>query len=312
MRGLDPEMFVAAIHNAHLEPCLLSRQPAPSQLARLLCPAVCLDFAQVGPAVHFTGRMAPDSYTLVFVLACPEKGQSFNFSVEHTDGYMGVFPPGSALDAVTPKGYASAMLTVPVAEFHAALQQHFPELPEHVLSHGAGLHIGPVEQARLRELLADLEQTLWVSPETLAAPRIRRQIERQLIAAFLAALRSGCAHLVSAPKRRVGRRLRCLRQAREFLATHAHEPVYLDDLCTTLGLSGRAVENLFRDFLGLSPTAYLRHQRLHGVRRALLEAAPAPGAVKRAALDWGFLHQGHFARDYHGLFGEHAGETLRR
>ena len=312
MRGIDPEMLMAAIRDAHLDPCLLSPHPAPSRLARLTCPRVCLDFATLGPALHFTGEMARTCYTLVFVLACPEKGRSFNFSVEHTDGYMGFFPPGGAIDARTPKGYANATLTVPAADFHAALAQHFPEAPAKLLRSGAGMRIGPVEQTRLRGLLARLEHSLWHSPEMFAASKVRRQVERELLATFLDALRSGCADLVPPPTHRTGGRHRRLRQAREFLAARTREPIYLDDLCTTLGLTRRGVENLFQDLLGISPITYLRHQRLHGARRALLQAPPAPGAVKHAALEWGFLHQGHFARDYRRLFGESPVDSVRR
>ena len=312
IRGLSPEMFIAAIRDARLDPCLLSPRPAPSRLARLICPHVCLDFATLGPAMHFTGQMAHTCYTLIFVLACPEKGRSFNFGLEHTDGCIGFFPPGGVLDAVTPEGYANATLSVPVADFHAALERHFPEAPEKVVRSGAVMLIDPVEQARLRGLLGRIEQSMWCAPESLSRAPIRRQIERELLAAFLDALRSGCADLIPPPATRVGDRLRHMRQARDFLAAHAHEPLYLDDLCTTLALSRRAVENLFRDLLGLTPTAYLRHQRLHGVRRALLDAAPVPGAVKHAALGWGFLHQGHFAHDYRALFGESPAETLAR
>jgi AraC-like DNA-binding protein len=311
-RGLAPEMLLAAIRDAHLDPCLLSPHPAPSRIARLTCPSVCLDFAAIGPAMHFTGEMARTCYTLVFVLACPTKGRSFNFSVEHTDGYMGFFPPGGVLDAVTPEGYANATLTVPAADFHAALERHFPEAPEKVLKSGAAMLIGPDEQARLRALLARIEKSLWRSPEMFTGSPIRRQVERELLAVFLAALRSGCADLAPPPSNRIDSRHRRLRQAREFLASHTHEPIYLDDLCATLGLTSRGVENLFQDLLGISPMTYLRHQRLHGVRRTLLPAAPAPGAVKFAAREWGFLHQGRFAHDYRALFGESPIETLAR
>lgn len=305
-------MLVAAIRDARIEPCLLSPRPALSRLARLSCPQVCLDFAAFGPAMHFTGEMARTCYTLVFVLAWAEKGRSFNFAAEHTDGYMGFFPPGGLLDAVTPEGYANATLTVPVADFHAALERHFPEAPAQVLRSGAGMRIGPVEQTRLRGLLAHIEDSLWHSPESFADSLVRLQVERELLATFLDALRSGCGDLVPPPSHRTGGRHRHLRHARDFLAAHAQEPIYLDDLCTTLGLARCGVENLFQDLLGLSPIAYLRHQRLHGARRALLQAAPGPGAVKHAALGWGFLHQGRFAQEYRALFGEGPVETLAR
>lgn len=312
VRGLAPELLVAAIRDARLDPCQLSAGPRPSQIARLACLRVCLDFADLGPAMHFIGEMARTSYTLVFVLACPEKGRSFNFSMTHSDGYMGFFPPGGVVDAVTPEGYSNATLTIQTADFHAALKLHFPEIPQRVLRDGAGMRVGPHEQARLRSLLARIEFAMHRSPKSVSLPSARRQLDRELLAAFLDALRSGCADLAPAPPKRTGGRHRQLRQAREYLAAHAGEPIYLDDLCTALRLSRRTVENLFTDLLGVSPITYLRHLRLHSVRRALLDAQSSPGAVKFAALDCGFLHLGHFARDYRMLFGENPSETLAR
>jgi len=268
--------------------------------------------ASLGPAMLFSGAMPADCFTLVFVLACPESGHSFNFAVEHTDGYMGFFPPGGAIDAVTPAGYRNATLTVSVEVFRTALAAHFPEAPAKLLAEGAAMRVPPAEQARLRALLRMLERSIWNPACPLAGATARRQAGRELLAAFLAALRGGCADLVGPAAARTVARHRRLRQAREYLSGHLHEPIYLDDLCAELGITHRAVENLFQDFLGLSPNIYLRHQRLHGVRRMLRRALSSPGVVKHAALEWGFWHQGHFARDYRRFFGESPGQTLAR
>jgi AraC family ethanolamine operon transcriptional activator len=72
------------------------------------------------------------------------------------------------------------------------------------------------------------------------------------------------------------------------------------------------VELLFQDSLGIGPSAFIRHQRLHGVRRALRTAPPVAGAVKESALKWGFWHMGHFSREYSSLFGENPSATLAR
>jgi AraC family ethanolamine operon transcriptional activator len=152
----------------------------------------------------------------------------------------------------------------------------------------------------------------WDPAHSPASWEAREQIERAVQAAFFAALRSGCEHLVPPPPLRVVGRHRRFRQARDHLAAHLHDPVYLSDLCRATGLCPRALENLFQDFLGLSPMAYLRHLRLHQARRALLRSAPASGVVKQTAPAWGFWHLGHFARDYHALFGESPIATLRR
>jgi len=310
VRVVDPEMLLAAIRGARLHACQLSPRAAPSMLARLVCRRLCLDFAALGPAMHFNGVMPGDRYTLAFVMTCPQNGHSFNFASEHTDGYIGFFPPGGVLDATTPVGYASATITVPKAEFHAALARFFPEIPDQVLNHGAGMRVGTIEQAILRNLLGRVETAIHDPQAPLAAEPIRQVLERDLLAAFLMALRSGCENLVPSPTQRVTRRYRRLNQAVEFIAENGSRAIHLGDLCAELELSERGVENLFRDLLGIAPNAYLRQHKLHLARRTLRQAAPASGTIKQTAMELGFGHLGRFARDYRSLFGVGPSETL--
>jgi len=282
-----------------------------SRLARLPCPGVCLDFASVGPALRITGEMPPEAYSLLFVDACPLPGRSLNFGIEHIDGYIGLFAPSGTVDALTPAGYATASLSVPEGLFHESLGAHSLDLPAHVLRSGIGLRIEPMAQARLRLLLHEIERALWEDPDVFREMPARRAVEAELIAAFLGAIRSSWpAKLPRAT--RTGGRLRRLGQACDFLAAHAREPIQLSDLCAELGLTGRGVEQLFRDLLGLSPIAYLRHLRLHGARRALRDAPATSGSVKRVALEWGFWHLGRFASQYRALFGESPSTTIAR
>ena len=307
---LDPEALAAAIRNADFQPCQLSVRSSPSMIARVMCENVCLDFASLGPAMLFSGSMPQDCYTLVFVTECPEKGRSFNFALEPNDGYMGFFPPGGMLDAYTPEGYANATLTVTSAVFLSAVERLFPEMPEGVLKRGAGMRIGADEQARLRRLLSGVMAGIGDRTQPLADSGARKQLESELLDVFLAALRNGCEALVKCPGVRAeGRRLR---QARDYVADHLHEPVSVADLCGALGLSRRGVELLFHDSLGIGPAAFLRNQRLHGVRRALRAAPPVAGMVKQTAFAWGFRHMGHFSQEYRALFGESPSVTLSR
>ena len=257
----------------------------------------------------FTGVMPADCYSLIFVTKCPEAGHSFNFGAEHRDGYMGFFPPGGELDAYTPEGYSNATLTVPAADFHQALGKWFPEIPDRVLQCGAGMRIGPLEQARLRMILSAVMDGISDPGGPFLNSTARREVERTLLETFLRALRAG--DFMPPPKHRVAGKLRHLRQARDFIRASSHEPIQLEDVSKALGMSPRGVEALFRSSMGIGPNAFIRHQRLHGVRRALLEAQPEPGVVKELALQWGFWHLGHFSGSYRALFGESPTATLK-
>ena len=189
---------------------------------------------------------------------------------------------------------------------------HFPEMPPEWLAHGAAIRIPAAEQIPLRALLDTLEAAIWNPEQPLANENMRLHAERNLIAVFFAALRGAIDQRNKPTPLKATKRHRSLRQARDYLAEHLHEIVYLEDLCRGTGLTPRTLENIFRDFLGITPTAFLRHQRLHGVRRTFQQTAASPDLIKQVAHDWGFLHQGHFASDYRTLFGETPSATLMR
>lgn len=308
----DPDLLVTGVRGASLQPCQLSARVTPSKLARLVLPTTCLDMVHLGPAMLFSGEMPRDCYTVMFVLTCPKHGRSFNFSKDHLDGYVGFWPPGGTLDASTPEDYSNATLTVPSSTFHAAVARDYPEIPKSVLANGAGVRVGHAAQEKMRSLLAMIEDAIWRGESLRLTDTFEvQQLESALLDAFLSALRSGCTE-DGPPMFRTGGRLRRFRQVRDFIADRLHQPLYLNDLCDELDLSRRGVENMFNDLLGINPITYLRHQRLHGVRRALTSAEPALGVVKEKALQWGFRHLGRFSREYFEFFGESPRETLAR
>lgn len=309
---LDPEMLMQAIRDTELTPCQLSAHPAPSVIARVMGSGLCLDLATLGPAMLFSGAMPKDCYTLSYVKTCPDFGNSFNFGLVHKDGYLGFFPPGAPLDATTPEGCQTAILTVPIDRFHAVIARDFPEIPDRVLRQGAGMKVGVAEQKRLRQLLSEVEDRIRNWRDGMNHARVRELLERDLLATFLGALRSGCSMLAPPTPARLAGRYRRMKKARDFISDHPLESIHLDDLRSEIGLSMRGTENLFKDMIGVNPAIFLRYQRLHGVRRKLIHASPASGTVKQAALEMGFWHMGRFANDYRAFFGESPSATLTR
>ena len=304
----DPEDLANAIRSVIFEPCLLKRSSMMSQMTRVLCPRVTLDFSNIGSSFLFTGVNSKDCYTMVFVLDCPDQGNAFNFGVEYHGGYMAFLAPGAAVDVLTPMGYSNAALSVPADVFHREVEHFFPEIPDPVLKNGLAFRVGTVAQQNLRSLVADVTAALSDPTMPLAGLTVRMELERRLLDAFLGALRDGVENRRLKPAHSE----RKLRQAREFLEASIDQPLHFDELCRELGMSRRGLEMMFRKSLGTTPGRYLQCQRLNGVRRALLGADSDLAMVKEVALEWGFLHMGHFGQHYRALFGETPRSTLAR
>jgi AraC family transcriptional regulator, ethanolamine operon transcriptional activator len=107
-------------------------------------------------------------------------------------------------------------------------------------------------------------------------------------------------------------RYQVISRAEDYLRHHASEPVYLDRLCTAIGVSERALDYAFRDVLDISPYQYLVTLRLNRARQALLAGVPGNTSVKECARDSGFLHMPRFSQHYRRLFGELPSQTLGR
>ena len=108
------------------------------------------------------------------------------------------------------------------------------------------------------------------------------------------------------------RRYTIIKKAEDFVNSHLHEPITLQELCETLGTSSTALSAGFKEIFGISPMNYLKIQRLHGVHRSLKHTDPTSTTVMNIAHQWGFWSLNHFTKDYQKLFGELPSQTLRK
>jgi len=108
------------------------------------------------------------------------------------------------------------------------------------------------------------------------------------------------------------RRYSIIRKAEEIGRLYLDKPLTLKQLCQELETSSSALSYGFQEIFGLSPMAYIKIQRLNGVRRTLKNADPQTKMVMQVAHQWGFWSAGHFSRDYQKMFGELPSETLRK
>jgi AraC-like DNA-binding protein len=159
---------------------------------------------------------------------------------------------------------------------------------------------------RLHKAASHLAKT---APDILAKPEVARAIEEALVEAMVLCLTQGNLDNVRNVHRH---RARIMRRLEEVLMSNPDGPLYMPQLCATMGTSYTALHNCCREYLGMSPKRYLWLRRMYLVRRALRSAEAEKTTVTEIATDYGFWELGRFAVAYRSLFGKPPSAALRR
>lgn len=162
----------------------------------------------------------------------------------------------------------------------------------------------------LRDYYQQISQLLNHQPLLLMQPQMQLLIAEDFYPLLIDTL--GKSVKKKRQKIKTYRRYSLVRQAEDIAQSYLDKPLTLKQLCDELETSSTALYYGFQDLFGMSPMAYIKTQRLNGVRRALKNANPQTTMVMGIAQQWGFWSAGHFARDYQQMFGELPRETLKR
>ncbi|MFF5636594.1 AraC family transcriptional regulator [Streptomyces sp. NPDC012825] len=102
-----------------------------------------------------------------------------------------------------------------------------------------------------------------------------------------------------------------VKRAMDAVRERPEHPFTTTELAALARVSVRRLQESFREYVGMSPMAYVREVRLDRVREELRAAAPDEVSVSEVAWRWGFGHQGRFAARYRERYGEPPSRTLR-
>ena len=102
-----------------------------------------------------------------------------------------------------------------------------------------------------------------------------------------------------------------LRKARQYLETHAAEPLDLERLARAAGIGIRSLQLGFQRHFGTSISQMLQDIRLAHLHARLRTAQPCE-RVTDIAFDLGFTHPSRMASAYRARYGESPSDTLRR
>lgn len=103
-----------------------------------------------------------------------------------------------------------------------------------------------------------------------------------------------------------------VKRAQRFMEESANASITPEDVALAVNTSPRALFAAFQRYLGTTPMRYLKNLRLDKAHQRLLQDDPSLVSVTGIALEFGFLHLGHFSAAYKERFGMLPSETVSR
>jgi AraC-like DNA-binding protein len=103
---------------------------------------------------------------------------------------------------------------------------------------------------------------------------------------------------------------RYVKKTTEYIMTNINEPIALQELVNTSGVSLRTLQIGFKKIYGVGLMTYIRQQKLKRIYQELLESSPQNNKVGDIAANWGFFHASNFTKIYKKQFSELPSETL--
>jgi AraC-like DNA-binding protein len=273
-----------------------------SRLFLFTAPGVELNGATCNLPFRSTGTTRGDASCVTWVLDCPSRAFMNGRPVGR--GTALVWRPGSYFDGQFPAGFRWVTLqsqwdALPAAT--AALLRRWPWRTT--------LLAAPLVPAQRRRIAQALDRMgAWGRPgshEVAAGPG--REWRARWLGWADEAVREASPLLP--PKGRTWRATLNVRAAERWLRARIGEPVYVKDLCRSLGLPERTLQDSFRSTLGMGPMAFLEMLRLHGVYRTL--RAPGADSVSEVARRFGLTHASRFSSRFRAVFGTTPREALR-
>ena len=173
---------------------------------------------------------------------------------------------------------------------------------------GRVLRPSPPAVANLRRILSSACRVAETKPEIIAEHEAARALEQELIHALVTCLTANDAHCTLATKRH---HAEIMLRFEDALAAHVDRRPSVPALCDVIGVSERTLQACCMEFLGMSPSRYVRLRRFNMVRAALQCADPTTTSVAEIAQRYEFSDLGRFAADYRAIFGEVPSATLR-
>jgi AraC-like DNA-binding protein len=303
----DPYEYQTSIRGADVEIFLTAPGKYRSRLMRIDLHSLTLQRDRTSLPLIAHGSIDNDRYGISFLADADHPPTTYD-GMEVNPGDIVFSCPGAEYHHRTSTGRHWATMSLHSNEFTAAVRAVVGhDLPAPLATRL--IRPPPHLMSRLLHLHEAARHLAVTIPDVLSHPEVARAIEQELVRVMVSCLIEGTE--VETDHRRQQRAL-MIRRLEQALEADRDTPLYMADICASIGVSERTLRNLCSDHLGMSPHRYLWLRRMHQARQALTLADATARTVTEIANDHGFAELGRFAVAYRQLFGEAPSMTLRR
>lgn len=219
-----------------------------------------------------------------------------------------VYQPSGEIEGTSQRDFEVLILAISETAFESAFKRAGVAIDRRWLT---GLDVLPVTKTAINALWAWIGSNLhsvMADPESIRRPEALQRLKNEGAGLLVDCLRVSLSG--STPSRSTRRR-RLVEEAVEIARNDGRRVHTVAELSRLSGASERTLRRGFQERFQTTPNAYLKAQRLIGVRRKI-RATDAEFLISDIANKWGFWHMGQFAADYRRHFGELPSETARR
>jgi AraC family ethanolamine operon transcriptional activator len=208
----------------------------------------------------------------------------------------------------TPRDLRMMIATIPVSRLERGIRSATND-KSHQLS--AGTRVFTLANDTISRLSKRMTHALEIAGTTTDQAEVNvclQEIEQDVVTNISIAL-TNPEHQEHGARGRTNRS-HCLQRARDFIEANLASPLGLETLSLETDASPRTLEIAFREFLNITVVQYIKNRRLIAINHLFLDPDYTATSVSALARAYGFNQMGHFASDYHALFGEYPSETL--
>ena len=236
---------------------------------------------------------------------------SFVSSAKVDDCHLAVRPGGHEFELITPDDLELMGFVMSLDELEQIFELTTERSLHGVLNRSATVLVNSQKRDYFWRYLNEALTSIERNPEKIQHANARKFLKESLTLGMVSLL-SDAGFVEKKIRYSQSNYRRIINQSKEYILSRPEEAISILELCNSLHVSHRTLQNAFHTVLGICPLRYLKAIRLNAVRRELLSEYSEYKNVQDVAGAWGFWHLSQFSSDYHRFFNELPSQTLSR